>query len=147
MILCQRNKHGPNSDLAEVTFQQKNKIVLRQSDTKSECFKTIKKLKPYQESGKPLGNGKWPLNRGWLLNRGKGNGRYRMSTALNPRCRLLYFPGLLLAEIGRMFYDGTLKGFKKEKRSRQTNRQLTQNQVLRICGESFTVWYILQALT
>lgn len=77
---------GTNADLilsfAEVTFRQKNKIVLRQSDTKSECFKTITTLKPYQQSGKPQGNGKWPLNRCWLLNRGKGNGRFHIGSLI-----------------------------------------------------------------
>lgn len=85
--MCQRNKRGPNSELHRSdVFRQKNKLVLRQSDTKSECFKTIKKLKPYQQSGKPQGNEKWPLNRGWLLNRGKGNGRFHIWSLI--RCVL-----------------------------------------------------------
>lgn len=36
---------------------------------------------------------------------------------------------LLLAEIGRIFDNGTLEGFKKEKPSRNKKWQLTQNQV------------------
>ena len=62
---------------AEVVLRQNN-VVLSQSDTKSECFKTIAKLKSYQQSGKPQGNGKRPLNRGWLIHRVRDNGRFHV---------------------------------------------------------------------